>query len=275
MKLTRFKLCLALSFVALATLVQSVQADTVSGIIDNVTAPQVSMNLRNWCPLNIPPAYAPPGGILTLGARATQFQVQRTGGTFQGDLMGNVPGRFAAFCLEPLQPAAVGTNKTYTLQSLSAGSTDIGGMGAQRAGMIRELFGRFYPDFSKSLTQEQSAALQMATWEILREKIDPSSCTVMPLAYSDLDVTVAHGDIFFTYATDGSIALAQSYLNALNGSGPMASGLAALTLPEVQGQPSQDLLVQVIPEPSTSLLMGLGAVGFWWIQKRKRSATPS
>jgi len=271
MKRLRIHYCLAALTVVLAALSQNAYADTVTAIIDNVTAPQVSMNLRNWCPLNIPPAYAPPSGILTMGARATQFRVQRTGGTFQGELLGNVPGRFAAFCLEPLQPAAVGTNKTYTLQSLSMGSTDIGGMGAQRAGMIRELFGRFYPDFSKSITQEQSAALQIATWEILRENIDPNTCTVMPLSYSDLDVTDTSSDIFFSYATDGSIALAQSYLDALNGSGPMAFGLAALTLPEVQGQPSQDLLVQFVPEPSTWILMGVGIVGLFWHRNRTKA----
>jgi len=263
MKRLRILYCLAALTVVLTALSQNACADTVTAIIDNDSAPQVSMNLRNWCPLNIPPAYSPPSGILTMGARATQFRVQRTGGTFQGELLGNVPDRFAAFCLEPLQSAAIGLSKTYTLQSLSSGSTDIGGMGAQRAGMIRELFGRFYPDFSKSITQEQSAALQIATWEILRENIDPNTCTVMPLNYSDLDVTDPNSDIFFSYATDGSIALAQTYLDALNGSGPMASGLAALNLPEVQGQPSQDLLVQVIPEPSTWIMMGVGIVGIF------------
>jgi hypothetical protein len=132
--------------------------------------------------------------------------------------------------------------------------------------MIQELFGRFYPDFTKSISENQAAALQIATWEILREKVD-SSCTVQNLAYSDLDVH--DGDIFFNFSADGVVDLAQSYLDALNGTGPKASGLAALTLDEADGEATQDLLVQIIPEPGTWLLLSLGLIGIGLRNKRK------
>lgn len=242
-------------------------ADTVAAIVDPVTAPQVSMNLRHWCPLDIPgpgqPGY-PPSGILTLGTTPAQFHVQRTGGTYQGPLIGNKANRFAAFCLEPLQQVSF-VNETYTLGSLSSGGTDYGGMGNQRASMIQELFGRFYPDFSKSISQEQAAAIQIATWEILREKVD-SNCTIQNLTYSDLDVN--SGDIFFNYAANGVVDLAQTYLDALDGTGPKSSNLAALTLPESSGQPTQDLLVQIVPEPGTIGLLSIGLVGLLFLRKR-------
>jgi hypothetical protein len=254
----------------LTALGSSASADTVAATVDSVSAPQVSMNLRSWCPLNIPgpgqPGY-PPSGILTLGTTPTQFRVQRTGGTYHGELYGNVPNRFAAFCLEPLQQVSF-TNETYTLENLSSGSTDLGaGMGTQRAAMIQELFGRFYPDFRAAITQEQAAALQIATWEIIREKVD-SNCTVQNLSYSDLDVH--SGDIFFNYASDGSVDLAQTYLDALNGSGPKATNLAALTLAESPGQPTQDLLVQIIPEPSTIVLVSIGMLGVAVFRRKKK-----
>jgi hypothetical protein len=243
-------------------------ADTVTAVVDPTSARQVSMNLRTWCPLDIPgpgqPGY-PPSGILTLGTQPAQFAVRRTGGT-AGQLNGNIPDRFAAFCLEPLQQVAF-TEKTYTLKGLSSASTDLPpGMGVQRASMIQELFGRFYPDFTKSISENQAAALQIATWEILREKVD-SSCTVQNLAYSDLDVH--DGDIFFNFSADGVVDLAQSYLDALNGTGPKASGLAALTLDEADGEATQDLLVQIIPEPGTWLLLSLGLIGIGLRNKRK------
>jgi hypothetical protein len=212
--------------------------------VDQVNAPQVSMNLRKWCPLKVPepgqPGYVP-SGILTLGTTPAQFQVQRTGGTYKGPLYGHVLNRFAAFCLEPFQQVAF-TERTYTPRGLSSGSTDLKtGIGSQRAAMIEELFGRFYPDFRSMITQEQAAALQIATWEIIREKVD-SNCVSQTLNYSDLNVN--NGDIFFNFAPNGIIELAQSYLSALDGTGPKASGLSALTLPESPGQPSQDLLVK-------------------------------
>jgi hypothetical protein len=254
---------------AVSAIGNSASADTVAAIVDTFNAPQVSMNLRHWCPLNIPgpgqPGY-PPSGILTLGTTPAQFQVQRTGGTFAGTLIGNSPNRFVAFCLEPLQQVSF-ANETYTLKGLSSGGTDLGtGMGFQRAAMIQELFGRFYPDFSQSISQEQAAALQIATWEILREKVD-SNCVVQNLSYSDLDVN--SGDIFFNYSSNGVVSLAQTYLDELDGTGKKASYLRALTLAESAGQPTQDLLVQIIPEPGTLVLVSIGIAGLAIFRRKK------
>lgn len=184
---------------------------------------------------------------------AERFDLTRTGGTDLQNLAG--PGaldEFYAFCVEPREFIYQGQSVTYAMSPLAdAAMSSIGGIGAVKADQIAELFGRFQSNLAAPMSNVQASALQIAVWEITRE-------------FSTNALNVSTGNVFYDTGSDspsGAISLAQTYLSAINGSGPRAQGLRALT---VDG--GQDLLVQVVsaaPEPATWLMMigGFGMIG--------------
>ncbi len=193
---------------------------------------------------------------------AERFNMNRTGGTDLSVFAGmGLSNEFMAFCIEPREFIYEGTSISYNVAPLAQGAlSSIGGMGAAKADQIAELFGRFQSNLAAPMTNLQAGALQIATWEIVRE-------------FANNALNVYNGNIFYESGSDnpnGMLSLAQSYLGAINGSGPRAQGLQALT---VDG--GQDLLVQVVsaaPEPGTWLMMigGFGLIG--WTARRKGHA---
>jgi len=144
--------------------------------------------------------------------------------------------------------------------SLSQGTTNIGGMGVTKANELRELFGRFYPVFGVPLDQQHAAALQIAIWEIVRE--DSGTLNVY-----------GGNTRFRNESVAGTIALAQTYLDQIDGHGPLARGLLAL----ISGTPSvpgtQDLVVQeAVPEPGTLGLAAFACVAFLGVIRRRLRA---
>lgn len=180
-------------------------------------------------------------GMNWFGTTLGIFKFTRTGGDYSGF---NV-SEFYAICIEPREFVSVGTTYTYEWNTLANGATNINGMGEIRANQLRELYGRYFPVFDNSLTEETAGALQAATWEIVRE----TSGTL-----NVLDGTTQ----FRSAANPNTLILAQTYLNSLNGSGNSLSNLSALTLVG-----AQDLVVQYgtpIPEPATTLIVGAGLI---------------
>lgn len=185
-----------------------------------------------------------PGGrfLLTVLSLGGSYSVPGGGDTLQG------------FCIEPRQTVNVGQTYTNTIAPLSTGTNNIGGMGQLKADLIVELFGRYLQDFNAPLTRQEAGALQVAVWEIVRE--DSGILDV----YS--------GDIYF-WATNedpiGTVALAQSFVQSLDGTGPKLTNLYALN-----NGTAQDIIVQLqTPEPPAMGILGLGLIGLGALRRRK------
>ncbi|MEZ5398318.1 MAG: PEP-CTERM sorting domain-containing protein [Bryobacteraceae bacterium] len=177
------------------------------------------------------------------------FNLVPTGGTYAGDLNPVGPAIFA-FCVEPLEGVSPGSTYTWEVSPLESGATNIGGMGAARADRIRELFGEAYPLFGGPLDAMQASALQIAIWEIVREQNATLSVTGGTTRFQNESLA-------------GTLALAQSYLDLVDGNGPRLQNLLALTLVG-----NQDLLVQS-PEPGTIWLLSLAGACLGFTRRRR------
>ena len=155
-------------------------------------------------------------------------------GTYAGN---PTPGQtFGAFCIEVDQELPSSPNIAYTV-------TDLAALGA-KADQLKELWGRFRSAIGTDNTK--AAAFQMAVWEIVSD-----SGKNLTAGIFKADTTTASGAAV--------AAQAQSWLNALNGTGPKAN-LFALSSPI-----DQDQLFEVPPcTPKTPLKKGMTAtIGFW------------
>jgi hypothetical protein len=148
--------------------------------------------------------------------------------------------RVYAYCAEIWEELI--PNTSYTVGDLSLGSTSRGGMGDERANLVRELFARFQPNIDAGIMNDTAAALQLAMWEIISE--------------TDGTLNLSAGRI----QSEGTNAIntqAQGYLNALTGTGTRLNNVYSLN--NVGGQ---DLMLQIsVPEPATFGLLGLGLLG--------------
>jgi len=163
-------------------------------------------------------------------------------GTYAGQ-----PGagqNFDAFCLEPDQEFPSLPNVPYTvvdLESAPPEGSSIGNMGAGKANLVRELWGRFRNAVGSDNTK--AAAFQMALWELV----------------ADTGKDLAAGAFVADASTGSGVAVknqAQAWLDQVNGAGPKAN-LLALTSPIDQDQ------VFEVP-PTTQLKAGMTAtIGFW------------
>jgi hypothetical protein len=135
-------------------------------------------------------------------------------------------------------------------------------MGTTKAKYVSELWGRFYDsswvsDGSYTGKQNvQAATFAAAIWEILYEDLPAS-----PLKWDvEVDSTVGAGGFYTDFA---DATLVNSWLHALNGTGPKAD------LRILSHDGSQDYIVAV-PEPATIVLLGFGSV-ISLLKKRRRT----
>ena len=156
-------------------------------------------------------------------------------GTYAGN---PTPGQtFGAFCIEVDQELPSSPNIAYTV-------TDLAALGSAKADQLKELWGRFRSAIGTDNTK--AAAFQMAVWEIVSD--------------SGKNLTAGIFKADTTTPTGAAVAAqAQSWLNALTGTGPKAN-LFALSSPI-----DQDQLFEVPPcTPTTTLKKGMTAtIGFW------------
>ncbi len=207
------------------------------------------------------------GAQINATLNAGRFDMQRTGGTSPIELLGGMTlGEFVAFCLEPQQIITQGQSVTYNVVPLAQAANNIGGIGAAKAKLVRELFGRFAPNGGLAgMSSTQAAALQIATWEIARET--PGN----PL-------NLASGNIFFNAASNNAAySLANNYLSQLDGTGPMARNAVALQngIMGNAGNGTQDLIAfGAVPEPTSwaMLIAGFGLTGASLRRRRIKTA---
>ncbi|GEM_PF-1027228 len=159
---------------------------------------------------------------------------------------------YLTFCLEPLQ-AVSASILDYNVLSLDQGASNIGGMGAAKADFVRELIGRFYPTLNVALPDIQAGAMQMALWEVIREDKAANG------------FNVSTGLVRYRNENIAMIALAQTYLNALDGTGPKAMNLIAYT-----NANQQDILFQT-PEPASFALIGSALITLATLRRRKKN----
>jgi hypothetical protein len=181
------------------------------------------------------------------------FRFQRTGGTEPGFQVFD----FYGFCIEPREFVSPGSTYLYDLAALDQGATNIGGMGVSRANLLRELYARFFPDFwnPQALDSTTAGALQIATWEIVRE----TSGTLDALTGTTQ---------FRNPANPAALTLAQTYLSALTGA-PDAPSLANLHALIRVG--AQDIVIQDTPEPAGMAVAGLALLALGHFGRKRRT----
>ncbi len=184
------------------------------------------------------------------GVYAGVYNLEKTSGTGDGKLWAD--GLIGAFCAELSEPAPEVTTK------YSVGSLD-DAFGTKKANYLSELWGRYYDsswagDGPFNWQQDsEAAAFATAVWEIVGDD--------SPLKW-DVKTDTTWGGTGFR--TDfGGATIANKYLYSLDGTGPMAD----LRVFSYGG--SQDYIAQV-PEPTTVVLLGLGALGM--LRRKRKTA---
>jgi hypothetical protein len=191
------------------------------------------------------------GGWSGLNVYAGVLMFDKTAGTDQGEWLDN--GYIGGFCMDLSEYVAQGSF-TYDVLAVEDGPRPLSflgeAMGQQKADSIAELWGRFYdPAWSAggAYTYQQNKdaeAFAAAIWEIIYEDLPSSS------AGWDVTSDGTFGSGGFK-ATNLNYSLANSWLAALDGTGPMAD-LRALS-----AVGAQDFIVQ-IPEPATVAFLAFG-----------------
>lgn len=154
-----------------------------------------------------------------------------------------------AYCVDIFQSAS-STAQNYTLVD------GITHFGAEKAADLGRLFTSFDAwNGSTSVTAQETAALQIAVWEIVNETARSAS---------RLQLDLASGNFKITAAATGTVALAQGWLNGLAGANNWYQVSA------YENASYQDYLVlNKVPEPG-SLALVLGALGSMGLVARRR-----
>jgi hypothetical protein len=176
------------------------------------------------------------GGGSFMNTTAGVFNWTQTGGDYD---MPGPTSSFMTFCIEVTQYISPGSSYTYNIVPIET-APNTAPMGVATAGMLSELFGRYY---TTGFSATQAAAMQVAIWEIV----------------NDADLSVTSGS-FRIGTSAGFVTTAQGMLDSLDGTGPTR------TLAAISNGSSQDQ-VFVVPSPGVFALAGL--VGLCGLRRRR------
>lgn len=175
-------------------------------------------------------------GVRNVTAYGGIYLLDKTAGTGEGELLPD--GQVKSVCIDLMQNST-GNSQVYNVQMPAEAPVPGTAMGAAKAALLAELWGRYFHSEAESVGGK-AEAFSAAVWEIVFE--------------SDLllDVTVGSGFSCTDLGT-GMAVLANEWLASLDGTGPVAS-LRALT-----SETYQDYLVEV-PEPATLCVLAMGGL---------------
>ena len=176
------------------------------------------------------------------------FHFTRTGGTFIPTVT-----EIYTFCTEPLQYITAGNTYVYNVDVLENAPTNISGMGSAKANLLRELYGKYYPVSTSAIAATLGRALQIATWEIVREE--------------NSTYDVLSGTTRFRNSEDAQALIdAQTYLNDIVNNN---YALRTDILSALNTQAQDPWIPTSTPEPGTLLLMGLGLIGLAGLRRKE------
>ncbi|MFG0331009.1 MAG: hypothetical protein ACF8PN_14055 [Phycisphaerales bacterium] len=168
---------------------------------------------------------------------AGMFNWNRVGGDYSG------PGaaeQYSSFCIELSQYIRYGHTYSFETRAVEDSPQPGAGMGADRAGRLSELFGRY---FDEGFDAVEAAAFQTAVWEITHDE----------------GMSLESGD-FRLRDRDATFDQAQSWLTSIDGTGPQAELL-------VQSHSGAQDHVFLVPAPASFAAIGLACMA---IGRRRR-----
>jgi hypothetical protein len=184
---------------------------------------------------------------------------------------GYLSGSFSGFCIDIAQDIISNQTATWAVAPLANAPVDGNqptAMGTLRANLVAELW---YNDYSLiGTSNSNAAAFQLAIWEIINETQINGNGT--------LALNIDSGTFYATDGDSATLTTTNTWLSQLNlnGTGPMASNIIALT-----STAYQDYVVQMpppapgplasAPAPASLILSLIGAAGILALAKRRTS----
>jgi hypothetical protein len=186
----------------------------------------------------IPVTFLRPDG--SVGFSRTAYVGQLGWSAMTGDAAAaGVPAAFKSFCIEGLQSVAPGTNSFAEVRPLAASSL----LGATRSGLLADFWRQYGPaDAAGFADKTDSAAFQLAVWEIINDGLPVGTRLASDLATGQFSVAAA----------GRTVPAALRAAQWLAGFDTTAPGKTAVALHALQSPTRQDQVV-CVPLPNISV----------------------